>query len=77
MEEARKEDVMLAYVMNGEPLTPEQGYPLRAVVPDKYGMKWPKWIDEIEFLDYDYKGYWENRGWSDYAGRDRPNERFE
>ena len=40
-------------------------------------MKWPKWINRIGFVDYDYKGYWELRGWSDYAGRDRPEERHD
>lgn len=36
------------------------------------GMNWAKWINEIEIVDYDFKGYWESQGWSDYAGRDRP-----
>jgi len=77
LEEALKQGVILAHSMNGRDLAPEHGYPLRAVVPDKYGMKWPKWIEEIEFVDYDYKGYWESRGWSDYAGRDRPDQRYD
>jgi len=77
LQEALKEGVMLAYRMNGAPLQPEHGYPLRAVVPEKYGMKWPKWITEVEFVDYDYKGYWEKRGWSDYAGRGRPDQRYD
>jgi len=51
-------------------LAAEHGYPVRVVVPQKYGMKWPKWINTIELVDYDYKGYWEQRGWSDYGGRD-------
>jgi DMSO/TMAO reductase YedYZ molybdopterin-dependent catalytic subunit len=75
--EARREGVLLAYKMNGQILTPEHGYPLKLVVPEKYGMKWPKWIREIEIVDYDYKGYWEQRGWSDYAGRDRPDLRYD
>jgi len=77
IEEAAQEGVMAAYSMNGKPLAPEHGFPVRMVVPEKYGMKWPKWINEIEFVDYDYKGYWEQRGWSDYAGRDRPEQRFD
>jgi len=77
IEEARKQGVMLAYRMNGQNLAPSHGFPVRMVVPEKYGMKWPKWINEIEFVDYDYKGYWEQRGWSDYAGRDRPEERYD
>jgi DMSO/TMAO reductase YedYZ molybdopterin-dependent catalytic subunit len=77
MEEVLKEGVMLAYKMNGKTLAAEHGYPVRMVVPEKYGMKWPKWINTIELVDYDYKGYWEQRGYSDYAGRDRPDERYD
>jgi DMSO/TMAO reductase YedYZ molybdopterin-dependent catalytic subunit len=77
IEEASEDGVMLAYKMNGKPLTSRHGFPVRMVVPKKYGMKWPKWVNEIEFVDYDYKGYWEQRGWSDYAGRDRPEERYD
>ncbi len=77
MEEASADDVILAYRMNGKPLSPDHGYPLRVVLPEKYGMKWAKWVNGIEFVDYDYKGYWEQRGWSDYAGRDRPDKRFD
>jgi len=77
LEEALQPGVMLAYAMNGRDLSAEHGFPVRAVVPSKYGMKWAKWIERIEFVDYDYKGYWESRGWSDYAGRDTPEQRFE
>jgi len=72
IDEAMKDGVLLAYRVNGEPLSHTHGFPVRLVVPEKYGMKWPKWINEIEIVDYDYKGYWEMRGWSDYAGRSRP-----
>ena len=77
IEDVLVEGVILAYKMNGKALTPEHGYPVRMVVPEKYGMKWPKWVNTIELVDYDYKGYWEQRGWSDYAGRDRPDERYD
>jgi DMSO/TMAO reductase YedYZ molybdopterin-dependent catalytic subunit len=77
LEEALQEGVQLCYRINGETMLPRHGYPLRLVLPEKYGMKWAKWITEIEFVDYDYKGYWERRGWSDYAGRDRPDQRYD
>jgi DMSO/TMAO reductase YedYZ molybdopterin-dependent catalytic subunit len=77
LEEALKDDVILAYKMNGKTLASEHGYPLRVVVPGKYGMKWAKWINKIELTDKDYKGYWEAQGWSDYAGRDRPDQRYD
>ena len=59
--------VMLAYEMNGEPLPPEHGFPLRILMPGLYGQKMPKWIREIEFIDYAQGGFWEARGWSDVA----------
>ncbi len=61
------EDVFLAYKMNGEALPPQHGYPLRAIVPGIYGMKNVKWISKIELVNYDFRGYWEKRGWSDEA----------
>lgn len=76
IEEALKDDVILAYRMNGKTLTPEHGYPVRMVLPEKYGMKWAKWIYRMELVDYDFRGYWEMQGWSDYAGRDAPGSRY-
>ena len=67
IEDASESDVILAYEMNGETLPVDQGYPLRVVAPGKYGYKWVKWITHIEIIDYDYKGYWESRGWDDEA----------
>ena len=59
--------VFLAYRMNGVPLPREHGFPLRAVVPGIYGMKNVKWVQKVELVDHDYKGYWEAKGWSDTA----------
>jgi DMSO/TMAO reductase YedYZ molybdopterin-dependent catalytic subunit len=64
---ALRPDTLLAYEMNGEPLTKEHGYPARLLIPGIYGMKNVKWITRIELVDYDYKGYWMQRGWSDKA----------
>lgn len=61
------EDVFLAFSMNGEPLPDVHGFPLRAIVPGIYGMKNVKWLSRIELLSYDFKGFWEKRGWSDEA----------
>ena len=57
------DDVFLAFHMNGEPLPVKHGAPLRVIVPGIYGMKNVKWISRIELLDYDFKGFWEKRGW--------------
>jgi DMSO/TMAO reductase YedYZ molybdopterin-dependent catalytic subunit len=61
------DDVFLAFRMNGEPLPRQHGYPLRAIVPGIYGMKHVKWLSKIELVNYDFKGYWEKREWSDEA----------
>jgi hypothetical protein len=65
--DATNEDVLLAYEMNGEILPVDHGFPVRLVVPGKYGYKWVKWITQIQVVGYDYKGYWESRGWDDDA----------
>jgi hypothetical protein len=60
--------VLMAYEMNGAPLTPEHGYPLRIFMPGLYGQKMPKWISRIEFINNnDHRGYWEQKGWSEEA----------
>jgi DMSO/TMAO reductase YedYZ molybdopterin-dependent catalytic subunit len=64
-ERAMQDDVMLAYLMNGEKLPQEHGFPLRLIVPGLYGIKNVKWITEIEVYNGDYKGYWQQRGWTD------------
>lgn len=62
---AMEPDVLLAYKMNGEFLPPAHGYPFRIIVPGLYGIKNVKWVTSIEVVDYDYKGYWQQRGWTD------------
>lgn len=67
VEKATHPDTILAYEMNGETLPHKHGFPLRLVAPGLYGMKNPKWVTAIEAVDYDYLGFWEQRGWSDRA----------
>jgi hypothetical protein len=64
---AMSDSTMLAYKMNGAPLTREHGFPLRLIVPGVFGMKNVKWITRLEAVDYDFKGYWQARGWDDRA----------
>jgi len=56
-------DGLLAYGMNGEELPPEHGYPVRALVPGHWGEVNVKWLDEVEILNEEATGYWEERGW--------------
>jgi DMSO/TMAO reductase YedYZ molybdopterin-dependent catalytic subunit len=58
---------ILAYEMNGVPLPPEHGFPVRAIVPGLYGMMNAKWITDIELVDTVYEGFWQRRGWANNA----------
>lgn len=62
---AMQDDVMIAYLMNGEKIPKDHGYPVRLVVPGLYGIKNVKWITEIEVYNGDYQGYWQQKGWTD------------
>ena len=55
--------VMLTYAWDGLPLSEKHGFPLRVYIPDRYGMKQPKWIEFIEATDHWEPGYWVVRGW--------------
>ena len=58
---------MLATHRNGEPLSPEHGWPLRLVVPHLYAWKSAKWVRAVEYLDEDRRGFWEERGYHNRA----------
>ena len=58
---------IFAYEMNGAPLPVDHGFPLRIIIPNRYGMKQPKWIVNMELLDREGRGYWVERGWSEEA----------
>jgi DMSO/TMAO reductase YedYZ molybdopterin-dependent catalytic subunit len=60
----RDERTLLVYAMNDEPLADVHGFPLRIYVPNRHGMKLPKWITHIVAADHDGPGYWVDRGWS-------------
>ena len=55
--EARREEVLLAYEMNGRPLPPQHGYPVRLLVPGWYGMTSVKWLTRITAVAEPYDGY--------------------
>lgn len=58
------ERIMLAYAWDDAPLPTRNGFPLRIHIPDRYGMKQPKWITSMEVVDTLGEGYWVRRGWS-------------
>lgn len=57
VEEATRDEVLLVYAMNGRPLEPQHGYPLRLIVPGWYGMTSVKWLDSIEAIGETFGGY--------------------
>lgn len=59
---------LLAYEMNGQPLTDEHGAPLRLVIPVKYGIKNIKRIGSIIYSNTQPPDYWADRGYDYYAG---------
>jgi DMSO/TMAO reductase YedYZ molybdopterin-dependent catalytic subunit len=60
-------DVLFAIKHNGEPLTPEHGYPLRLVVPRLYFWKSAKWVTGVEFMAEDKRGFWESYGYHNHG----------
>jgi DMSO/TMAO reductase YedYZ molybdopterin-dependent catalytic subunit len=54
---ALDDDVLVAWAMNGSPLEPQHGYPLRLIVPGWYGMAHVKWLRSIEALTQPFEGY--------------------
>jgi DMSO/TMAO reductase YedYZ molybdopterin-dependent catalytic subunit len=69
LERILRPENFLAWEMNGEPLPRRHGFPLRVILPGKYGMKMPKWLTRIEFVNHEFLGYWEWQGWSNSAER--------
>ncbi|MDQ2982429.1 MAG: sulfite oxidase [Actinomycetota bacterium] len=63
VDEARGEEVLLAYEMNGEPLLPQHGFPLRLVVPGWYGMTNVKWLARITAVAQPFDGYQHERAY--------------
>jgi DMSO/TMAO reductase YedYZ molybdopterin-dependent catalytic subunit len=59
--------IMFCYAWDGNALPQDHGYPLRIWIPDRYGMKQPKWITEIEVTDEYRDGYWVERNWDKVA----------
>jgi len=63
VEAANRKDIIIAYERNGQKL-PEK---LRLVVPGKWGYKWISNLNHIKLVEYDFKGFWEMRGYPDNA----------
>jgi len=67
LEVVMDDDVLLAWKYDDKPLTPEHGFPLRAVVPKRYFWKSAKWVRGVEFMAQDRLGFWEQYGYNNSA----------
>jgi DMSO/TMAO reductase YedYZ molybdopterin-dependent catalytic subunit len=73
--QARRDDVIVAYELEGNPLSSAHGGPVRLYVAPMYGYKSLKWLDSIELVASVDPGYWEQRGYDLDAWVGRSNGR--
>jgi DMSO/TMAO reductase YedYZ molybdopterin-dependent catalytic subunit len=66
-EDVERLDLLLAAKINGRVLDEMRGFPFQLVAESKLGYKWIKWVNRIEISDQPYKGFWEQRGYSNEA----------
>lgn len=74
LDEAMREEVLLAYEMNGQPLPPQHGFPLRLIVPGWYGMTHVKWLKRITVLTQPFDGYQQARSYRLRRDEEEPGE---
>ena len=67
LEAIEADDALLAYEADGDPLTPDHGWPLRLMVPSRYFWKSAKWLRGLELLSTDQPGFWERYGYHNDA----------
>jgi sulfane dehydrogenase subunit SoxC len=70
--EALRDEVILAYDLNGAPLPPQHGFPLRLLVPGWYGMTNVKWLTRITVIDEPFRGFQQARGYHLRLDPDEP-----
>jgi DMSO/TMAO reductase YedYZ molybdopterin-dependent catalytic subunit len=73
LDQVRLGNVMLAYEMDGHPLSRPHGAPARVVIPEMYGYKGVKWLTRMELVDHQPTGYWEGLGYDQNAWVGRSN----
>lgn len=74
LDEAMREEVLLAWAMNGQPLLPQHGAPLRLVVPGWYGMASVKWLNRIDAVTSPFQGYQQVKAYQIQQSEDDPGE---
>ena len=74
LDEIKEKEVLLAYEMNGQPLTADHGFPLRLIVPGWYGVAWVKWLKRIEIHPHRYMSKFMARDYVTIRGEERNGE---
>jgi DMSO/TMAO reductase YedYZ molybdopterin-dependent catalytic subunit len=64
LDKAMDPTTLIAIGMNRHQLPRQHGYPARLLTVGTYGMKNPKWLTDLELIEGNYRGYWEQRGWA-------------
>jgi DMSO/TMAO reductase YedYZ molybdopterin-dependent catalytic subunit len=64
IQKALHPDTLLVDEMNGHPLSPSHGFPVRALVPGYYGMASVKWITRVDVIDHSFEGYFRTRAYA-------------
>jgi Oxidoreductase molybdopterin binding domain/Mo-co oxidoreductase dimerisation domain len=67
IDHAMDDSTLIAIGMNGHVLPRAHGFPARLLSVGTYGMRNPKWLEQVEVVDRPYQGYWEQRGWTKRA----------
>ncbi|WP_344862703.1 molybdopterin-dependent oxidoreductase [Planomonospora alba] len=67
MSDFARDRTLLAVELDGRPISPERGHPVRAVVPHLYAWKSVKWLRAVEYMVEDRRGFWEERGYHNVA----------
>jgi DMSO/TMAO reductase YedYZ molybdopterin-dependent catalytic subunit len=75
LDEVLAEDALLAWSMNGVALPERHGFPLRALIPGRYGEENPKWLTRVELTDHFVSGLYSDQGW--YHGTLHTISRFD
>ena len=71
LRDALRDDILLAYELNGQPLEKDHGAPLRLIVPGWFGITWVKWLTRIELLDRRYMSKYMAREYVTIRGEER------
>lgn len=74
LDEALRPEMLLAYEINGHPLPPQHGFPLRLIVPGWYGMTHVKWLDRITLITEPFEGFQQTKQYRTKQTEDDPGE---